>query len=216
MHLSWRKEDKKEQSLIIRKSIQEAKEGNKSIREKLNLVARRFLNASETGAQECVYNLLSMQVTRCSRDVVFINTFPKCDRFAILRDEENLKITKEGDPIFNLTSIDHYSGRDNSDLMHQLCLAEFVATYDYLTKAAKKARDLQGKNQRRTFDSDNEDDNNDDNNNDNNTNIKYNKDNSINDDDNNNNKTTMTMTTSTTPTQPQRKLEAKLVIPKWF
>ena len=131
--------------------------GNKSIREKLNLVARRFLNASETGAQECVYNLLSMQVSRCSRDVVFINTFPKCDRFSILRDDDNLKMSKDGDPIFNLTSIDHYIGRDKSDLMQHLCLAEFVATYDYLTKSAKKAREAKIKG-RRFFNSEDEDD----------------------------------------------------------
>ena len=110
----------------------------------MNLVARRFLNANQVGSQECVYNLLSMHMSDFSRTVVWVNTFPKDERYSLMRDVEQLHNVGNKGPIFNFSNIDHYELRPNIEEFNGLCLADFVAHYDWISLTRYKELTNQG------------------------------------------------------------------------
>jgi len=126
-------------SRLLNLAADEMAKGNLSVREVFNRMANIFQNCSEISAQECVYHLLSMPVSCCSREAVFIMTFPESDRYSILKDKKLLKrLSKESTDIYQLGIIDHYKNRPDS--FENKCLAEFVANYDFFTKSRFKKR----------------------------------------------------------------------------
>lgn len=63
---------------MIKKTIKDlTKYPNMSIRQKLMKVASSYSNATQISAQECAFHLLSMPLKECSRDSIFVMTFPK-------------------------------------------------------------------------------------------------------------------------------------------
>ena len=80
-------------SRLLRQASLDVERGNLSIREKLYAIASKFQNCSEISAQECVYHLLSMPVSRCTRKMTFILSFPIGERYAMIYKEEILKKT---------------------------------------------------------------------------------------------------------------------------
>ncbi|CAF1126204.1 unnamed protein product, partial [Brachionus calyciflorus] len=67
-------------SRILKNVIDETQKGNWSVKDRLLKGASKFMNCSEISAQECAYTLLSMPVSRVSRESVYINTFPSKER----------------------------------------------------------------------------------------------------------------------------------------
>jgi hypothetical protein len=120
-------------SIIVKKAIKEMeKNHNLSIRQRLNKIADKFLNSAEVSAPECVYTLLSMNVCRSSRDMVFINTFPIKDRLLLLQDYRILKEKKEDSTdVFKHTLHDYYANRPRA--MENMCLAEFAGYYEFVS-----------------------------------------------------------------------------------
>ena len=57
---------------LLKDAVEEVKSGNYSIRDKLKIVGDRYLNATEVSAQEAVYQLSSMEMSRCSRSHVLL------------------------------------------------------------------------------------------------------------------------------------------------
>ena len=104
-----------------------------SHKQKLYSLANKWQNCSEISAQECVYNLLAMPVSYCSREVVFIQTFPMKERFTMLKRPEVLMNMrdKNSTDIFQNSLMDYYACRP--DEMEETCLAEFAAWYHYVS-----------------------------------------------------------------------------------
>ena len=103
-------------------------------------IAAKFQNCSEISAQECVYHLLSMPVCMSTREHAFINTFGHEERYAILKSKRYLESMKEDATSVFMTSIhEKYVARPNE--LADICLAEFVAGYNYFTKAEIQRKD---------------------------------------------------------------------------
>ncbi|CAB4013636.1 Hypothetical predicted protein [Paramuricea clavata] len=86
MHIvSYISKAQKGMSELLRKVCAEAKQGNSSIKQQVRDIGNKFLNSIEISAQEAVYIILQLPMRKCSRNVVFVNTFPSCDRVELLK-----------------------------------------------------------------------------------------------------------------------------------
>ena len=98
------------------------------LKTQLRKVGSAFLTHREVSAQETVYRLLSLPMKQLSRSVVFVNTNPKNERIAVLKDNESLSQLAEDDTnVFQKSLIDRYQHRPQG--LSSMCLAEFAATY---------------------------------------------------------------------------------------
>ena len=78
-------------------------------------------------AQEAVYRILSLPMKQLSRSVVFIDTNPKNERIAVLKDCKSLSELDDHDTnVFQKSLIDRYQHRPQD--LQSMCLAEFAAT----------------------------------------------------------------------------------------
>jgi len=111
----------------------EIKNGNFSIRQKLNKLSNKFHNCSEVSAQECVFTLFSMPVSRSSRDTMFINTYPIRERNLILKEKRWLELIRNENStdVFRKSISENYKNRPKS--MFNVCLAEFAGNYNYVS-----------------------------------------------------------------------------------
>ena len=60
-------------------------------------VGSAFLTHREVSAQEAVYRILSLPMKQLSRSVVFVDTNPKHERIAVLKDSNTLKDLADDD-----------------------------------------------------------------------------------------------------------------------
>ena len=125
-------------SKILTIAAEEVKNGNMSIRKRLEKIAEKFQNCTEISAQECVYHLLSMPVSFFSREFVFIMTFPSKERFTVLKEKTVLQELGDSTDIFQDGLIDHYIKRPVA--LETVCLAEFASYYDFISKVAYNQR----------------------------------------------------------------------------
>lgn len=61
-------------SNLLRAAVEEAKNGNSSIRDSLRAISKVFLNFSEISAQETIYCLAGLSLSQASESDVYINT----------------------------------------------------------------------------------------------------------------------------------------------
>ena len=95
------------------------------LKTQLRKVGSAFLTHRELSAQEAVYRLLSIPM---SRSVVFVNTNPKNERIAVLKSNESLSQLDDSDTnVFQKSLIDRYKHRPRE--LQSMCLAEFAAKY---------------------------------------------------------------------------------------
>lgn len=107
---------------------------NMTVRQRLVHVANKFNNCSEVSAQECTFTLLSMPVSRLSRETCYINTYPIEERNLILKENRFLEqLDPKSKKIFRIGLMEHYMNRPNE--MKDMCLAEFAAFYDYVSNS---------------------------------------------------------------------------------
>ena len=79
-------------------------------------------------AQEAVYCILSLPMKQLSRSVVFVDTNPKHERIAVLKNPDFLNQLEDDDTnVFQKYLIDRYQHRPQQ--LASMCLAEFAATY---------------------------------------------------------------------------------------
>jgi len=125
-------------SKLLQTAIDEVKTAtNITHREKLNFVANRWQNGSEISAQECVYHLLSMPFTRCSREVIFILTFPISERYHMVKSKEVLKnMNPNSTDIYVDGLIEHYISRPDVEFFETMCLVIFAAWYDFVSNTS--------------------------------------------------------------------------------
>ena len=66
----------------------------------LKKVGAAFLNHREVSAQEAVYRMLSIPMKQLSRSVVFVDTNPKHERIAVLKNTAAIEQLEDDDDVF--------------------------------------------------------------------------------------------------------------------
>lgn len=84
-------------SKLLRQAVEDTKNGNLTIRQRLQKFSNLCLNSSVLGSQEAVYLCLSMPLSKFSRDVVFISTGPRDSRVRMLKSKAALEKMDEDD-----------------------------------------------------------------------------------------------------------------------
>ncbi|CAF0843236.1 unnamed protein product [Adineta ricciae] len=116
-------------SKLLRDALNELKQGNNTVKERLRIIANKFLNSSEISAQEAVYHILSIPLSVSSRSTIFINTNKPENRISMLKSDEILqKLESDSKDVFVEGLIDIYSNRP--DEMKDVCLADFASLYN--------------------------------------------------------------------------------------
>ncbi|CAG5050492.1 unnamed protein product [Parnassius apollo] len=72
-------------SRLLREALDEAKKENKSVKDSLRIVSNIFLNSSEISAQEAIYVLTGLPLSRASEAAMYINTSLPQERVHILK-----------------------------------------------------------------------------------------------------------------------------------
>ena len=86
-----------------------------------------FLSHREVSAQETVYHVLPIPMKQLSRAVVFVDTNPKSERIAVLKDSATLSQLEDDDTdVFQKSLVSRYMHRPQN--LQSMCLAEFAAT----------------------------------------------------------------------------------------
>ena len=83
--VSYISKAQKGMSELLRKAVEEAKEGNTNIKQQVRDIGNKFLNSVEISAQEAVYVVLQLPMRKASRSVIFINTSPPAERVELLK-----------------------------------------------------------------------------------------------------------------------------------
>ena len=116
-------------SKLLREALNELKKGNNTVRERLRVIANKFLNSSEISAQEAVYHILSIPLSISSRSTVFINTNRPENRISMLKSDEFLQqLDPDSKDVFVQGLIDTYINRPVQ--MKNVCLADFASMYN--------------------------------------------------------------------------------------
>ncbi|CAG5040107.1 unnamed protein product [Parnassius apollo] len=120
-------------SRLLCEALDEAKKGNKSVKDSLRIVSNVFLNSSEISAQEAIYVLTGLPLSRASEAAMYINTSLPQERVHILKSYLELQsLEPDSSDIFQKDIIDYYSKRPLS--LENISLSHFVAYYTYSKK----------------------------------------------------------------------------------
>jgi hypothetical protein len=120
-------------SKLLREALNELKKGNNTVKERLRVIANKFLNSSEISAQEAVYHILSIPLSTSSRSTVFINTNRPENRISMLKSDEILQqLDPDSKDVFVQGLIDTYINRPEQ--MKNVCLADFASMYNVSKK----------------------------------------------------------------------------------
>ena len=87
-------------------------------------VGSAFLTHREVSAQEAVYRL-SLPMKQLSRSVVFVDTNPKKERLAVLKDKNTIDQLDDEDTVFQ-KSLDRYQHRPRQ--IQSMCLSLLLHT----------------------------------------------------------------------------------------
>ena len=120
-------------SKLLREALNELKKGNNTVKQRLRVIANKFLNSSEISAQEAVYHILSIPLSTSSRSTVFINTNRPENRISMVKSDEVLQqLELDSKDVFVQGLIDTYINRP--DEMQNVCLADFASLYNVSKK----------------------------------------------------------------------------------
>jgi len=93
-------------------------------------ISNKFLNGVEVSAQEAVYGLLGMPLTKSSRDCVFISTGRPEERIVFMKSHEELQnLDPDSTDVAASGLLDHYSHRPKQ--LEDSTLAEFASYYTF-------------------------------------------------------------------------------------
>ena len=121
-------------SKLLREALNELKQGNNTVKQRLRVIANKFLNSSEISAQQAVYHILSIPLSISSRSTVFINTNRSQNRISMVKsDEVPQKLEPDSKNVFVEGLIGMYINRP--DEMKNVCLADFASLYNVSKKA---------------------------------------------------------------------------------
>ncbi|CAF4391999.1 unnamed protein product [Rotaria socialis] len=122
-------------SKLLREAFNELQKGNHTVKERLRVLANKFLNSSEISAQEAVYHILSIPLSINSRSTIFINTNRPENRISMVKSDEILqKLDPDSKDIFVQGLIDMYVNRP--DDMKNVCFVDFASLYNVTKRIA--------------------------------------------------------------------------------
>ena len=131
-------------SELLRKTCDEVKKGDHSLRDQLRTIGGKFLNSVELSAQEASYILLQLPMKKASRQVIFVNTSPPEERVFLLKPIHVLESMDDNDTNVQSTGlIERYANRPNT--LEKTTLAEFAAYYTSTTRGYKSKGKVQQK-----------------------------------------------------------------------
>ena len=108
----------------------------------MKAVAKKFLTHREVSAEEAVYRLLSLPLTKGSRQVIFIPTDLPENRTRLFKPMKFIETLDDDDPnVFQISILGRYEARPVS--VEDLCLAEFVTRYAYSAGPHKSNTNLE-------------------------------------------------------------------------
>ena len=128
--LSYISKGQRGMSKLLEQANNEAhKSCGENIQKQVRHIGNKFLNAVEISAQEAVYLVMQMPLTRSSRVVQFINTAPADERCLFLKSMEKLnELPDNSMEIESDNVIKRYQRRPRQ--LENICLADFVAWYE--------------------------------------------------------------------------------------
>ncbi|XP_058983672.1 uncharacterized protein LOC131804637 [Musca domestica] len=126
-------------SRLLQETMNEIREGNYSVKQKLQHIGNKFISASEVSAQEAAYNILGMHLSQCSSSDVYVNTLLPEKRVRILKPRQELQnLSPDSTDIYVSNLLEHYIQRP--DNLGDVCLAYFAAHYTYSKTLRKRNR----------------------------------------------------------------------------
>ena len=116
-------------SNLLHAAAKEARNGNLDIKRQVRHIGNVFSNSVEVSAQEAVYLVLQMPLTKSTRDVVFINTSTSDKRVQLLKPKSVLdELPANSTDILADNIIKRYAKRPKA--LENYCLADYVSQLD--------------------------------------------------------------------------------------
>ena len=124
-------------SAQLEAAAKEARRGNLDLKKQVRHIGNVFSNCVEVSAQEAVYLDLQIPLTKCTRDIVFINTSIPEERIFLLKPKAALdELPAESTDVESENVIQRYSKRPRQ--LGNLCLADYVSKVDVTYPKGKK------------------------------------------------------------------------------
>ena len=124
-------------SAQLDEAAKEARKGNFDLKQQVRYIGNVFSNCVEVSAQEAVYLALQIPLTKCTRDIVFINTSTSAERIFLLKPESVLdELPAESADIESDNIIQRYSKRPKK--LQNFCLADYVSKVDVIYPKGNK------------------------------------------------------------------------------
>ena len=118
-------------------AAKEARKGNLDLKKQVRHIGNVFSNCVEVSAQEAVYLDLQIPLTKCTRDVVFINTSVPEERIFLLKPKAALdELPAESTDVESDSVIQRYSKRPKQ--LSKFCLADYVSKVDIIYPKGNK------------------------------------------------------------------------------
>ena len=118
-------------------AAKEARKGNLDLKKQVRHIGNVFSNCVEVSAQEAVYLDLQMPLTKCTRDIVFVNTSVVEERIFLLKPKAALdELPAESTDVESDNVIQRYSKRPKQ--LSKFCLADYVSKVDIIYPKGNK------------------------------------------------------------------------------
>ena len=118
-------------------AAKEARKGNLDLKKQVRHIGNVFSNCVEVSAQEAVYLDLQMPLTKCTRDIVFVNTSVPEERIFLLKPKAALdELPAESTNVESDNVIQRYSKRPKQ--LSKFCLADYVSKVDIIYPKGNK------------------------------------------------------------------------------
>ena len=118
-------------------AAKEARKGNLDLKKQVRHIGNVFSNCVEVSAQEAVYLDLQMPLTKCTRDIVFVNTSVPGERIFLLKPKAALdELPAESTNVESDNVVQRYSKRPKQ--LSKFCLADYVSKVDIIYPKGNK------------------------------------------------------------------------------
>ena len=119
----------KEMSRILQEACDQAKAQNMTLKESIRHMGNKFINASETSAQEAGFDVMQLLITNSTRKKEHISTCEPQHRVALTKSVQELEQLKPtSKDVAHKSNIERYAMRPKQ--LEHWCLADYVAKLD--------------------------------------------------------------------------------------
>ena len=128
-------------SELLRIACEEAQAGNMHVKESVRHITNVFINAAESSAQECCYDLLGLLMVDSSVKEEFICTAPLEKRVAVMKSLDELEqLVPHSKDVTYKSNIDRYTMRPR--ILKDWSLADYVSWIELMYPKKKKQTNL--------------------------------------------------------------------------